>query len=283
MRRHPDWLKVKLPSGAGYTAMNRMLKENGLNTVCQEARCPNIAECFGKGTSTFIIMGAICTRDCNYCNVASGTPSPLDKNEPIKIGRLVKALGLKYVVITSVTRDDLPDFGASHFYEVVKNIKDISPLSKVEILTPDFKGNMEFLKTVISADIFVFNHNIEVVKRLYSHLRPQGNYETSLKLLSTAKKLKPALSTKSGFMVGFGENLIDIRETLQDLKEANVDIVTIGQYLQPRKNLADIKKYYSPAEFEDLTLMAKDIGIKTVYAGPLVRSSYNAGEISGVS
>ena len=226
-----------------------------------------------------MIMGDTCTRDCRYCNVITGKPPHLDTNEPIKIARSVKVLGLKYAVITSVTRDDLDDEGANHFAKTVLEIKQTNSECKVEILTPDFNGKVELLKVVLNSKPYVFNHNIEVVKSLFPKIRPQGNYDTSLKILKAAKEINPSQLTKSGMMIGIGETKEEIIQTLKDLKEVNVDIVTIGQYLQPRKDLETVSKYYTPEEFKELETIGYDMGFKKVFSAPLVRSSYHADEV----
>jgi lipoic acid synthetase len=276
MRRHPDWLKVKIGGGENYIRMKSLLRNAKLNTICEEAKCPNIAECFGSGTAVFLILGDICTRNCRYCYVKYGKPLSLNLDEPHYVAESVKELGLKYVVITSVTRDDLGDGGANVFYETVKQIKKLNNNCKVEVLIPDFKGKIESLKIIINAKPDVINHNIEVVQDLFADIRPHGNYEISLELLKNIKKIKKAIKTKSGFMVGLGETNELILKTMRDLREANVDFLTIGQYLQPSRDHAEIKKYYTPAEFEELKKLALNMGFKHVESGPLVRSSYHA-------
>lgn len=276
--RHPSWLKVNIPSGPNYNKISKIIKTNNLHTVCHEARCPNIAECYRNSTATFMIMGDICTRDCQYCNIKSSKPKPLDQDEPIKIARAIKALGLRYAVITSVTRDDLHDFGAKHFYDTVMAIKSINDC-KIEILTPDFNGSKLLLEHVLKSDPYVFNHNIEVVHDLFATVRPHGNYKTSLRVLKNAKKINKNIRTKSGLMVGLGETMDQIRATLKDLIRSDVEILTVGQYLQPRRDLAPIVKYYTPGEFHDIQMMAQDMGFRKVFSGPLVRSSYHADEI----
>lgn len=276
MRRHPDWLKVKIGGGKNYVKIKSMLRNAKLHTICEEAKCPNIAECFGSGTAVFLILGDTCTRNCRYCYVKHGTPLPLDPNEPRNVADSVRQLGLKYVVITSVTRDDLKDGGAIVFYETVNEIKKINNNCKVEVLIPDFKGNVKALQTVIDAKPDVVNHNIEVVKDLFSMIRPEGNYKTSLGLLKNIKKFGKKVKSKSGFMVGLGENNEQIFSTMTDLRHSDVDFLTIGQYLQPTRQHAEIKKYYTPEEFNRLQKIALDIGFKHVESAPLVRSSYHA-------
>lgn len=276
MRRHPDWLKVKIGGGENFVKIKSLLRYSKLHTICEEAKCPNIAECFGSGTAVFLILGDICTRSCGYCNVKHGKPFSLNKNEPKDVAESVKKLGLSYTVITSVTRDDLVDGGAGVFYETVKEIKKLNKDCKVEVLIPDLKGNLSSLKKVIDSAPDVVNHNIEVVKQLFPLIRPQGNYKTSLILLKNMKKISNKMKTKSGFMIGLGETKKQILQTLKDLKKADVDYLTIGQYLQPTKKHIEIKKYYTPGEFDELKKIALDLGFKHVESGPLVRSSYHA-------
>jgi len=275
MRRHPDWLKVKIGSGKNYIQMKSLLRNAKLHTICEEAKCPNIAECFSSRTAVFLILGDICTRNCKYCNVKHGTPKLLSPDEPKDVAESVKELGLKYVVITSVTRDDLEDGGANVFYETVNEVKKLNKNCIVEILIPDFKGEIESLKKVIDAKPDVINHNIEVVQELFPVIRPEGDYETSLELLRNIKKIDK-VKTKSGFMIGLGENTEQIFKTMKHLRNANVDFLTIGQYLQPSREHAVIRKYYTPKEFDELKITALSVGFKHVESGPLVRSSYHA-------
>jgi len=276
MRRHPDWLKVRIGGGESFARIKSMLRESKLHTICEEAKCPNIAECFGCGTAVFLILGDICTRNCRYCNVKHGMPLPLNPDEPKDVAESVKKLGLKYTVITSVTRDDLKDGGASVFFETVREIKKLNNGCKIEVLIPDFKGKKDSLQTVIDAKPDVVNHNIEVVEELFPVIRPMGNYKTSLKVLENIKKIDESVKTKSGFMVGLGEDKEKILKTMDDLRNADVDFLTIGQYLQPTRQHAEIKKYYTPDEFNELKRIALDKGFKHVESGPLVRSSYHA-------
>ena len=276
-RRHPDWLKVRIPAGATYNRIRTTLKENKANTVCEEAKCPNIAECYGRGTATFLIMGDVCTRVCLYCNIRSGVPKSLDRQEPHKIADTVNRLNLNYAVITSVTRDDLPDYGAEHFYNTVAEIRKLRPECKVEILTPEFKGNIRLLERVLDSSPYIFNHNIETVRNLFPHVRPEGSYERSLNVLEHAGNCLPNI--KSGLMIGLGETIDQIRETLHDLRRAGVTILTIGQYLQPGTGLSEVKKYYTIQEFNKLKEDAFDMGFTHVFSGPLVRSSYHAEEV----
>ena len=276
MRRHPDWLKVKIGGGENFVKMKSLLRKAKLNTICEEAKCPNIAECFGSGTAVFLILGSICTRSCQYCYVKHGIPLPINKKEPNDVAESIKTLGLKYVVITSVTRDDLEDGGASVFSKTVEEIKKLNNCCKVEVLIPDFNGSIESLRKVIDSKPDTINHNIEVVRSLFPDIRPQGNYQISLDILKNIKKINPEIKTKSGFMIGLGEKKEQILDTLKDLRDSDVDFLTIGQYLQPTTNHADIKKYYTPEEFNELKSIALNMGFKHVESGPLVRSSYHA-------
>ena len=276
VRRHPDWLKVKIGSGENYVKMKSLLRKSKLHTICEEAKCPNMAECFGCGTAVFLILGDTCTRNCKYCNVKHGKPLSLNQDEPVDVAASVKELGLNYVVITSVTRDDLDDGGAGVFFDCVAEVKKLNNDCKVEVLIPDFKGNINSLEKVIQSKPDVINHNIEVVEDLFPIIRPEGDYKTSLNLLKNIKKINGNIKSKSGFMIGLGETKNQILKTLNDLKESNVDFLTIGQYLQPSKQHVEIKKYYTPEEFNDFKKIALGIGFKHVESGPLVRSSYHA-------
>lgn len=276
MRHHPDWLKVKIGGGKNFIKMKSLLRNAKLHTICEEAKCPNIAECFGSGTAVFLILGDICTRNCKYCNVKHGVPNSLNPNEPNDVAESVKKLDLKYVVITSVTRDDLDDGGASVFNKTVKEVKKLNKNCRVEVLIPDFKGKIDSLKKIIDAKPDVINHNIEVVQDLFPKIRPEGNYETSLELLRNIKNIDKNIKTKSGLMIGIGENKEQILKTIKDLKKVGVDFLTIGQYLQPTKNHAEIKNYYTPKEFEELKKIGLDVGFEHIESGPLVRSSYHA-------
>lgn len=276
MRRHPDWLKVKIGGGEKFVKIKSLLRNAKLHTVCEEAKCPNIAECFGCGTAVFLILGDTCTRNCRYCNVKHGKPLPLNQDEPRDVAESVKKLGLKYTVITSVTRDDLVDGGATVFHETVKEIKKLNKNCKVEVLIPDFKGSGEALKKVIDAQPDVINHNIEVVEELFPEIRPEGSYKTSQDVLKNIKEINKYIKSKSGFMVGLGENKEQILKTMQDLRKADVDFLTIGQYLQPTRQHAEIKRYYTPEDFSEFKKIALALGFKHVESGPLVRSSYHA-------
>ncbi len=276
----PDWVKKKVNlNNINITKIKKLISDSNLHTVCQSAQCPNIYECFSKKTATFMLLGDVCTRNCAFCGISSGKPLPLDRKEPKKVAEAVKKMGLNYVVLTSVTRDDLEDGGASHFVKTVEEIKKINPDSKIECLIPDFKGSIEALNTVLKSDIDVLNHNIETICKLYSLIRPQANYKNSLKILKYAKEQGHILYTKSGFMVGLGEKINDIEKLLLDLKESNCDILTIGQYLRPSKENFEVKKYYTPEEFKNLGNLAKEIGFKYVFSGIFVRSSYHAADV----
>lgn len=277
-RRLPEYLKRPIIDTDKTRTVRKILKTKCLNTVCENARCPNKNECYTKNTATFLIMGNNCTRNCRYCNISCAKPEPLDLNEPKHVAEAVKDLGLKYSVITSVTRDDLPDGGAKHFADCIYEIRKISPEVKIEILTPDFKGNKNSLDTIIKSHPDVFNHNIEAVKEIFKTARPQGDYNCSLEVLKYIKDTSDIL-TKSGLMIGLGETFEQIEETLVDLKNVGCDIVTIGQYIQPSKEHLTVSKYYTPEEYEQLKALAEKIGIKHHQIGPLVRSSYRAAEL----
>ena len=276
--RLPEYLKRPIIDTDKTRTVRKILKTKCLNTVCENARCPNKNECYTKNTATFLIMGNNCTRNCRYCNITCSKPEPLDLSEPLHVAEAVKDLGLKYSVITSVTRDDLKDGGAEHFANCIQKIRELSPETKIEILTPDFKGKEDALKTIIEANPNVFNHNIETVRAIFKTARPQGDYDCSLKVLKYIKD-NSNIITKSGFMIGLGETIEQIRETLTDLHNIGCDIVTIGQYIQPSKEHLEVKKYYTLEEYEQLKEIAKEVGIKHYQIGPLVRSSYRASEL----
>lgn len=276
--RLPEYLKRPIIDTDKTRTVRKILKANCLNTVCENARCPNKNECYTKHTATFLIMGGVCTRNCKYCNISCQKPEPLDVDEPNHIAKAVKDLGLKYAVITSVTRDDLPDGGAEHFAKCIEEIRKISPDTKIEILTPDFKGNIESLNTIIKAHPDVFNHNIEAVRGIFKTVRPQGNYDVSLSVLKYIKE-NSDIKTKSGLIIGLGENFEQIKETFEDLYNVGCDILTVGQYIQPSKEHYPVGKYYKPEEYEELKKLATSVGIKHSQIGPLVRSSYNAASL----
>lgn len=276
--RLPEFLKRPIIDTDTTRNVRKILKHNCLNTVCENARCPNKNECYTKNTATFLIMGNNCTRNCRYCNISCNRPEPLDPQEPKHIAKAVKDLGLKYAVITSVTRDDLTDGGAQHFANCIYEIRKISPDVKIEILTPDFKNKKEALNIIINAHPDVFNHNIETVRAVFKTARPQGNYDTSLEVLKYIKQ-NSDIQTKSGMMIGLGETFAQIKETIEDLYSVGCDILTIGQYIQPSKEHLPVAKYYSLEEYEELKKLAASIGIKNYQIGPLVRSSYNAASL----
>ncbi len=275
----PYWLKKRLPRSGAFGRTKCLLDSQGLNTVCEEARCPNRWECFSRSTATFLIMGPNCTRRCRFCSVLKGDPLPLDPTEPVRIARFVREMGLEYVVITSVTRDDLPDGGALHFVDVVAAVKNISPPPLIEVLVPDFRGDSSSLSMVLSSGIAVLNHNVETVPSLYPRVRPGADYELSLNLLALSKKRYSNIPTKSGLMVGLGESISEIEGVLRDLRSVGCDVVTIGQYLQPTRENIPVERYYTPEEFSYLEGFALEIGFKAALAGPFVRSSFKAGDI----
>ena len=276
--RLPEFLKRPIIDTDTTRNVRKILKHNCLNTVCENARCPNKNECYTKNTATFLIMGNNCTRNCRYCNISCNRPEPLDPQEPKHIAKAVKDLGLKYAVITSVTRDDLSDGGAQHFANCIYEIRKSSPDVKIEILTPDFKNKKEALDIIINAHPDVFNHNIETVRAVFKTARPQGNYDTSLEVLKYIKQ-NSDIQTKSGMMIGLGETFAQVKETIKDLYSVGCDILTIGQYIQPSKEHLPVAKYYSLEEYEELKKLAASIGIKNYQIGPLVRSSYNAASL----
>lgn len=277
-KRLPEYLKRPIINTDTTKNVRHILKNHCLNTVCENARCPNKNECYTKNTATFLIMGNNCTRNCRYCNISCAKPEPLNFDEPIQVAQAVKDLGLRYSVITSVTRDDLPDGGAEHFANCIYEIRKISPTTKIEILTPDFKGDANALNAIINAHPNVFNHNIETVRELFKTARPQGDYQRSLNVLNYIK-VNSDIPTKSGLMVGLGESFEQIEETLNDLKNVGCDMLTIGQYIQPSKEHLDVVKYYTLEEFEGLQKLAQKIGFKHYQINPLVRSSYMAAEM----
>jgi len=275
-RSLPPWLKVRFPGGDRYSQIKGLLRQHRLHTVCEEAHCPNIGECFNNGTATFMILGDICTRACGFCAVTSGRPQGLDLLEPLRVARAVETLGLDYVVITSVSRDDLPDGGASVFAGCIRAIRRKSPRCRVEVLAPDFAGNWDALATVVEARPFVLGHNVETVPRLYRRVRPKARFERSLALISKVKELDPSMLTKSGIMLGLGETREETRQTLADLRSAGCEIVTIGQYLRPTPKHLPVERFVPPEEFEGIGREARALGFRHVESGPLVRSSYHA-------
>jgi len=276
--RKPVWLNVRLPSDPSFFHVAEILKEHRLHTICRSARCPNIGECWSLRTAAFLILGDTCTRACGFCAVAKGKPSAPDEADPGHVAAVVRSLGLKYAVITSVTRDDLADGGASIFARTIRAVREESPRTKIEVLVPDFDGSMEALDVVLDAEPDVLNHNLETTESLYPRIgRPAGNYRRSLEVLAAAKRRKAL--TKSGLMIGLGEKMEDVLQTFSDLRRAGCDLLTIGQYLQPSRANAPVEKYFSPGEFNDLRTIALDFGFADVVAGPLVRSSFHADEL----
>lgn len=275
--RKPGWIRAQFTGTREVLRMKEILRENHLHTVCEEANCPNIGECFKSGTATFMIMGDICTRRCPFCDVGHGRPSPLDADEPKNLARTIKAMGLSYVVITSVDRDDLRDGGAAHFVDCIQETRALSPKIKIEILTPDFRGRIDVALDVLSrATPDVFNHNLETIPRLYREARPGADYQNSLDLLQRFKQQHPHVATKSGLMLGLGETLEEIEAVMQDLRKHQVDMLTLGQYLQPSAHHLPVARYVTPAEFEALRVTAIRLGFTRVASGPMVRSSYHA-------
>jgi lipoic acid synthetase len=278
--RKPEWLKIKIRGGENLTRVNGLLSRYALNTVCKEANCPNRMECYGSRTATFMILGALCTRSCAFCNVTQGPPQPPDEGEALRIASAAQELGLRYAVITSVTRDDLPDGGAGHFARVIRELKNTLAGIMVEALVPDFQGSGEALETVLDAGVDVLNHNVETVPRLYPAVRPQAMYRRSLELLERAGKTAGGVKTKSGLMVGLGETGEEIREVIRDLKNAGCDFLTIGQYLAPSAGHYPVREYIKPGCFEEYRRYALSLGFSGVAAGPFVRSSYRASELA---
>ena len=278
IQRKPPWIRVRAPVSAEYNETRRIIRENGLNTVCEEAACPNIGECWAKRHATMMIMGGICTRACAFCNVATGKPEALDPLEPMNVAIAVAKLQLKHVVITSVDRDDLPDGGAAHFVAVIECLREAAPSTTIEILTPDFLRKEGAIEAVTAAKPDVFNHNLETVPRLYPSIRPGARYFSSMELLNRVKSINPGMFTKSGIMVGLGETREEVGQVMDDMRAASVDFLTIGQYLQPTIKHAKIERFVSPEEFESYAALAKGKGFLMVSSSPLTRSSYHAGE-----
>jgi lipoic acid synthetase len=274
----PPWLKRRIPSGATYQEIQRLLQTTHLHTVCQEARCPNLGECFSQGTATFLILGDRCTRNCRFCAVAHGSVEPLDPGEPFRVAEAVHTMKLRYVVVTSVTRDDLPDGGASVFAETIRKIREKKPETRVEVLIPDFRGDLQSLKTVLEARPDVLNHNVETVPRLYASVRPGAVYQRSIDLLKNAHQMDPSIPTKSGLMLGLGERSEEVQQVLSDLLEAGCRILTLGQYLQPSPEHLPVKRFVPPEEFEEWRKKALEMSFREAASGPFVRSSYHAQE-----
>ena len=273
----PDWIRVRIPASPKISHIKQKLREHRLASVCEEASCPNLGECFSNGTATFMIMGDICTRRCPFCDVAHGKPRPLDPNEPTELARAIQEMNLSYVVITSVDRDDLKDSGAQHFADCITQTKLYNPDIEVEVLVPDFRGRMNIALDILqSAPPNVFNHNLETVPRLYRKVRPGADYQWSLDLLKAYKSRCPEVITKSGLMLGLGETIVEVKQVLRDLRAHKVDMITLGQYLQPSKDHVKVDRFVRPAEFEALKTFAETLGFDQVASGPLVRSSYHA-------
>ena len=281
IKKKPDWLRVKIPTGGKYQTVNEIVKSHSLSTVCEESHCPNIGECWSHGTATIMLMGSVCTRACKFCSVDTGNPRGwLDFEEPENTARSVQLMNLKYVVLTSVDRDDLEDGGASHYAACIRAIKARTPQVKVEALTPDFSGSQESVQTIIESGLDVFAQNLETVERLTSEVRdPRAGYQQTLEVLSKAKEMDSRILTKSSLMLGLGESFDEIEEAMIDLRQHRVDLLTLGQYLRPTKNHLPIKSWISPKQFEDLRELALKMGFKEAASGPLVRSSYRADKI----
>jgi len=277
--RKPPWLKKRIPPLQDLQKVKSILAEAGVHTVCEEARCPNLGECFSQGTATILILGKICTRNCGFCAVENGLPAPPNGAEPEHVAQAVKRMGLRYVVITSVTRDDLSDGGASQFAKTIQAIRAQDQTIKIEVLVPDFNGKLNFLALVLKERPDVLNHNIETIPRLYLEVRPQADYERSLNLLKRSKESHPHIRTKSGFMLGLGESKEEVLDLFQDLREAKCDLLTIGQYLQPRLDRLPVVRYIPPEEFEEYKRIGEEMGFKAVASGPFVRSSFHASQM----
>jgi lipoic acid synthetase len=275
-RRRPPWIKVRAPGGEGYEEVYQLMRSQSLHTVCEEAMCPNIGECWSRRSATFLLMGDTCTRSCGFCDIKTGRPSPLDWGEPLRVAQAVKAMGLRHVVITSVNRDERKDGGSPIFAMTVKAIRKLQPGCSIELLIPDFKGSEEALKTVTDAQPEILNHNVETVPRLFKKVQPQDKYEWAMKTLTNAKRFDPLILTKSGIMVGLGETFDEVVAVMQDLANCGVDILTVGQYLQPSKQHLPVERFYLPEEFDRFEQIGKEMGFKWVESGPLVRSSYRA-------
>ena len=274
--RRPDWLRVRVPTGENYDELKRLMRSKALHTVCEEARCPNIGECWSHRTATFMILGSVCTRSCGFCAVATGRPMALDWEEPRRVAEAVTQMDLRHVVVTSVNRDELHDGGATIFAATIRWIRRLNPECAVEVLTPDFKGSRDALKILMDARPSVYSHNVETVPRLYRRVRPQAVYERSLDVLRWSKEMYPDIPTKTGFMLGLGETKDEVLALMQDLRTTDVDIITIGQYLQPSHEHLPIERYVTPEEFREYAREGRAMGFRHVESGPLVRSSYHA-------
>jgi len=276
--RRPPWIKVRAPSGEAYEQIRELMRSKTLHTVCEEARCPNMGECWESGTATFLMMGNICTRSCGFCDITTGRPDPLDWLEPERVARAVQSMGLRHAVITSVNRDERSDGGAPIFAMVIRRIRELQPGCSIEVLVPDFKGAKEAIKIVMDARPEILNHNVETVPRLFKKVQPQDRYEWAQATLEHAKDLDPEVLTKSGLMVGLGETMQEIEQVMRDLRAWGVELLTVGQYLQPSKAHLPIERYYTPDEFDHIRNFGSEIGFRWVESGPLVRSSYHAGQ-----
>lgn len=275
-KRRPPWIRVRAPETESYQWLKRLMRGKELHTVCEEAHCPNVGECWGNRTATFLILGDTCTRDCHFCDVQTGRPGPLDPEEAEHVAQAVRAMDLRHAVITSVDRDDLPDGGASVFAAVIRRIRELQPGCTVEVLIPDFRGEIEPLRVVMDERPEILNHNIETVPRLFRTIQPQCRYQWSLDVLQNAKVVWPEAVTKSGIMVGLGETVGEVLDVMHDLRRVDVDILTVGQYLQPSREHAPIARYYEPEEFDMFKAQGEEMGFRWVESAPLVRSSYNA-------
>lgn len=275
-QRRPEWIKVQLPRGESVEELRRLMRSTALHTVCEEAHCPNMSECWAAGTATFLMLGEICTRSCRFCDVSTGKPAPVDWLEPERVARAVQSLDLQHAVITSVNRDDRPDGGAPVFAMVIRRIRELQPGCSIEVLIPDFKGSRAALKYVVDARPEVLNHNVETVPRLFRHVQPQDHYEWAQATLQNAKLMDPTILTKSGIMLGLGEDTDEVKEVMRDLRSWGVDILTIGQYLQPSRRHMPMDRYYHPDEFQQFKNYGMELGFSWVESAPLVRSSYRA-------
>jgi lipoic acid synthetase len=275
--KKPSWIRVKMPAGPEISQIKKKLRKHKLASVCEEAQCPNLGECFSNGTATFMIMGEICTRRCPFCDVAHGRPNPLDKNEPRELAEAIADMQLQYVVVTSVDRDDLRDGGAQHFADCIREIRLLTPDIKIEVLVPDFRGRMEVALDILAAEApDVFNHNLESVPSLYKKIRPGSDYQWSLDVLKNYKAQRPDVLTKSGLMLGLGETADELIQVMRDMREHDIDMITLGQYLQPSRDHLPVDRFVHPDEFDEFGRIAKELGFKSVASGPLVRSSYHA-------
>jgi lipoic acid synthetase len=275
--KKPAWIRAKLPISPEISRIKSILRKRKLASVCEEAQCPNLGECFSGGTATFMIMGEICTRRCPFCDVAHGKPNPLDKNEPRELAEAIAELGLKYVVVTSVDRDDLPDSGAQHFADCISATRKLNPNTKIEVLVPDFRGRMDIALNILAEEVpDVFNHNLESVPSLYKKIRPGSDYQWSLDLLKKYKARRPDVLTKSGLMLGLGETAEELIQVMKDMREHDIDMITLGQYLQPSRDHLPVERFVTPDEFDEFGRIAESLGFKSVASGPLVRSSYHA-------